>query len=194
MQFNPIQTNSDQICFAFEIESDPVSLCWHHLWNEFTRAVSGDWQCPCCHSAALPALAATVWHSQAGHHGVVVALLTGSLLGPAQSHFRELHQAGGCTAGQLKPKNMGLLLFGFFSSIKAVLKARQHLFLNIYVFIYGKRKFKRQPAFWHCRYIVMCPPLSAYFKGQRSFCKSLQKAPRDCAMVCKEKTIRNRSC
>lgn len=35
-----------------------------------------------------------------------------------QSHFRELQQAGGCTAGQLKPKNMGLFVLWDFSKRK----------------------------------------------------------------------------
>lgn len=91
-------------------------------------------------------------------------------------------------------KTWGFLFFGVFPSIKAVLKSRQHFFLNIYLFIYGKRKFKRWPAFCHCRYIMMCPTLSGYFKVQRWFCKSVQNLPEIVLWAAKRKKIRNRSC
>lgn len=51
-------------------------------------------------------------------------------------------------------------------------KTRSHV---KYLFIYRKTKFERQPAFWHCRYLVMCPLSSAHFKEGESSSTNLYR-------------------
>lgn len=82
---------------------------------------------------------------------------------------------------------------GFFPPNKAVLKAWQYFFFNIYLFICGKRSLKNNllPDITDIEWCAY--PRQGVLRG-RDGSANLYRKPRDCAMSCKEKTIRNRSC
>lgn len=75
--------------------------------------------------------------AQCGGGGCALWMPPGTSRITSGSCSRQLH----CWTAETN-KHGAFCSLGFFPSTEAVLKSRQHFFLNIYLFIYGERKFK----------------------------------------------------